>query len=687
MTAINPVTDLRQNGEVAVLTLDSPPVNALSARVRQGLYSGLKAAIEGEARAIVLICAGRTFIAGADITELGTELKPPLLRDIQEVMENSPKPVVAALHGTALGGGLETALCAHYRVAVPSAKLGLPEVSLGLLPAAGGTQRLPRIVGPERALEMMTSGKPVLGPEALTMGLVDELTPEASLLEGALAFARRILAEARPLTRVRDRDDKLAPFRGQSEVFAKFRQANARAFRGQDAQESIIRCVEAAVKLPFEEGLMEEKRLFQGLLTGPQSAARRYYFFAERQAQKAPEVAPETPLREIRRVGVIGAGTMGGGIAMCFVSAGLPVTIVETKQEALDRGLALIRGNYERSRGAAPEETEARMALLSGTLDLGALADCDLVVEAVFEKMEVKKDVFRRLDQVAKAGAILATNTSFLNLDEIAAVTGRPGDCIGLHFFSPAQVMPLLEIVRGQKTAPDVLATALSLGKKIRKTVVISGVGPGFIANRVASVRMRESNAFLLEGLSPSRVDQVIYDFGFPMGPFATMDLVGLDVIADPPGQKTIRSFMVEAGRRGQKGGGGFYDYDDKRRPQPSPDAEKIIAQYREASEAQAVEVSDAEILERSILLEVNEGAKVLEQGIAARASDIDVALTSGYGWPAYRGGPMFHADQVGLDKVVARLREFEARYGERYRPAALLVKLAAEGGRLTGKS
>jgi 3-hydroxyacyl-CoA dehydrogenase len=685
MTAINAVTDLSHDGEIAVLSVNSPPVNALSIAVREGLLAGFKAALASDAKAVVLVCEGRTFIAGADIANFADMMKSPTMDEIQQVMDAASKPLVAAIHGTALGGGLEIALTCHHRVAVPSARLGLPEVTLGILPGAGGTQRLPRAIGPQKATEMMTSGKPIGAREALTLGLVDELAEEGELREGALAFARKALAEGRAPVRVRDRDDKVAPFRGKPEIFAPFRKAFSREI--QLAPRRIVDCAEAATNLPFDEGRAVEQKAFMDVVMSPQFGARRYYFFAERAAQKAPDVPAETPLRPVKKVGVVGAGTMGGGIAMCFVGAGVPVTLVEMKQEALDHGLSVIRGNYERSRGATPEETARRMALITGALDMAALADCDLVVEAVFENMDVKKEVFKKLDQACKPGAILATNTSYLNLNEIAAVTARPADCIGLHFFSPAQVMPMLEIVRGEKTAKEVLATALGVGKTIRKTVVISGVGPGFIANRVAGTRLAELNAFLLEGLSPARVDKVIYDFGFPMGPFATLDLVGLDVIADPPGQKTIRSWMVEAGRRGQKGGGGFYDYDEKRNPRPSPAADKVIEDYRQASGAQPVEVSDEEILERSVYLEVNEGAKVLAQGIALRASDIDVALINGYGWPVDRGGPMYHADQVGLDKVVARLRAFEAKYGPRYKPAPLLEQLASEGKKLTAKA
>jgi 3-hydroxyacyl-CoA dehydrogenase len=686
MTAINAVTDLSLDGEVAVLTLNSPPVNALSLTVREGLFEGFKQALASSARAILLICDGPTFIAGADISNLADMLKDPSIEDIQKLMDGADRPVVAAIHGTALGGGLEIALCANFRVAVPSAKLGLPEVSLGLLPGAGGTQRLPRALGPQKALEMITSGKPMRAPEALELGLVDELAAEDALRADALAFARQALAEARPLVRLRDREDKVAAFRGKPELFEAFRASTAKNFRGQLAPGWIVECVEAAVEKPFEDGLaLEKQRFFQAAMS-PQSAARRYYFFAERNAQKVPDAPAETAARKIARVGVIGAGTMGGGIAMNFANIGVPVTIIEMKPEALAHGLSVIRGNYERSRGARPEETEKRMSLLQGSLDMADLKDCDLVIEAVFENLEVKKQVFGKLDQACKPGAVLASNTSFLNLNEIAAATSRPQDVIGLHFFSPAQVMPLLEIVRGDKTSPETLATAIELGKRIRKTTVVSRVGPGFIANRVASPRLAEINSFLLEGLPPARVDKVLYEFGFPMGPFAMLDLVGLDVIADPPGQQTIRSRMVAAGRRGQKGGGGFYDYDAQRNPQPSPTADSIIEDFRAAAGAAIKEVSDEEILERSLYLEVNEGAKVLEEGIAIRASDIDVAMINGYGWPVDHGGPMYYADQIGLDKVVAKLKEFELKYGPQYRPAPRLERLAAAGQKFTAK-
>ncbi len=463
MTAINAVTDLSKDGDIAVITLNSPPVNALSANVRDGLYEGFKAAIaDASVKGIVLICDGRTFIAGADISEFGGAMKGASLPDVQKMMEDSPKPVVAAIHGTALGGGLEVALCAHYRVAVPSARCGLPEVNLGLLPGAGGTQRLPRIAGVEKALEMMTSGQHVPAKECLAMGLVDELAEEGKLREAAIAFARKITAENRPLKKVRENDTKLEPAKGHPEIFAKFRKDNARKFRGFEAPEYNIQCIEAAVNQSFEDGMATERKLFMELMMGPQSAAQRYAFFAERTANKIPDVPDDTKIIPIKKVGIIGAGTMGGGIAMNFANAGIPVTLVEVKQDALDRGLGVVRKNYETSakRGRfTMDEAEKRISLLKGSLAMEALADRDLVIEAVFERMDIKKDIFTKLDAIVKQGAILATNTSGLNIDEIASVTKRPEYVIGLHFFSPANVMKLLEIVRAEKTSKEVIAT------------------------------------------------------------------------------------------------------------------------------------------------------------------------------------------------------------------------------------
>jgi 3-hydroxyacyl-CoA dehydrogenase len=689
MAEINSVTDLSHDGEVAVITLNSPPVNALSAKVREGLFEGFKAANASDAESIVLICDGRTFIAGADITEFGGVMAGPSLFDVEEAIESSPKPVIAAIHGTALGGGLEVALCAHYRVAVPSARLGLPEVALGLLPGAGGTQRLPRIVGVEKALEMVTSGQHVPAKAAAAMGLVDELVEEGCLREQAIAYARKVVAEGRPLVKVRDNNTKVEAARGRPEIFDDFRKANARKLRGFLAPENNIKAVEAAVNLPFDEGLQEERRLFMELMMGPQSAAQRYYFFAERTAQKIPDVPDDTAVRPIRSVGVIGAGTMGGGIAMNFANVGIPVTLVEQQQEALDRGLATIRKNYERTAargGITAEQVEQRTGLITGSLSLEALSDADLVIEAVFERMDIKKEVFGKLDGMCKPGAILATNTSYLDIDEIASATSRPQDVIGLHFFSPANVMKLLEVIRADHTGKDVIATAMKLAKQIGKVAVLAGVTPGFIGNRMLSQRQREANKLVMEGALPWDVDRVLYDFGFPMGPFAMSDLAGLDIgwVKETSKGETIRDVLCEMDRRGQKTGAGFYDYDADRNPRPSPVTEKIIADFMANAGTTPRQVSDEEILERCVYLMINEGAKILEEGKAIRASDIDVVWVNGYGWPVYRGGPMFYGDQIGLETVLARMREFQATLGDDFKPSALLEKLVADGKRFS---
>ncbi len=686
MTAINPVTDLSMDGDVAVITLNSPPVNALSANVREGLFEGFKAATtDPAAKAIVLICEGRTFIAGADITEFGGASRGPSLFDVQEMMENSPKPVVAAIHGTALGGGLEVALVAHYRVAVPSARLGLPEVNLGLLPGAGGTQRLPRVAGPEKALEMMTSGRHAPAKEALEMGLVDELAEEGKLREAAVAFARRCVAENKPLVKVRDNNSKVEAARGKPEIFEAFRKANARKFRGFLAPEYNIRCIEAAVNLPFDEGLAVERKLFGELVTGSQSAAQRYSFFAERQAQKIPDVPDDTPLIPVKSVGIIGAGTMGGGIAMNFANVGIPVTIVEVQKEALERGLKVIRGNYERTAsrgGITAAQVEERMALITGSLDMNDLAPVDLVIEAVFERMDVKKDIFTKLDAICKPGAILATNTSGLNIDEIASVTKRPEAVIGLHFFSPANVMKLLEIVRADHTSKSVIATSMKLAKQIGKIAALVGVCPGFVGNRILAQRQREAQKLVMEGAMPWDIDRVLYDFGFPMGPFAMSDLAGLDIgwVKERSKGESIRDVLCEMDRRGQKTGAGYYDYDENRNAKPSPVTEKIINDFIVKTGANPRKVSDEEILERCIYPMINEGVKILEEGKAIRSSDIDVVWQNGYGWPVYRGGPMWYGDQIGPAKVLEKMKEFQAKMGDDFKPAALLEKLVADG-------
>ena len=686
MKTINNVATLTNVNGVGVIAINFPPVNALSASVRDGIHGAMQAAIADPAiDAVVLRCEGSTFIAGADITEFG---KPPAgvsPGEVQRILEESPKPVVAAIHGTALGGGLEVALVCHYRIAVPTARLGLPEVNIGLLPGAGGTQRLPRIVGPEAALEMMTSGAHVRAKDALQSGLLDELAPEDDLSGAAVALARRVVDEKRPLRKIRDQNEKVEAARGHPEIFAKFRQANAKKFRGFEAPKKIIECVEAAVNLPIDEGLQLERKYFMELMKGDQSAAQRYYFFASRQAWNVPGLAKDAAVLPVQSVGVIGAGTMGAGIAMNFLNVGIPVHIVETRQEALDRGLKTIRTNYENTakKGRLTAQAiEERMALLTGSLDLQNLSDMDLVIEAVFENMDVKKDIFGRLDRICKAGAILASNTSALDLNEIASATSRPQSVIGLHFFSPANVMKLLEVVRGAKTSDSVIATSMQLAKKIGKVAVLVGVCPGFVGNRILGQRQREANALIMEGAMPWAVDRVLYDFGFPMGPFAMGDLAGLDLgwSKEKSSSSTLREVLCEMDRRGQKTGAGFYDYDEKRTAVPSPVVEEIIQRFAQKQGKQARQVSDEEILERCIYPMINEGAKILEEGMAIRVSDIDVVWVNGYGWPVYRGGPMFYGDLVGLPKVLAKMKEFEASHGPQFKPAKLLEELVASG-------
>jgi 3-hydroxyacyl-CoA dehydrogenase len=683
VTAINEVVDLAAEGTVAVITVNSPPVNALSANVRTGIAEAVqKAGADAAVKAIVIHCAGRTFIAGADITEFGKPPKGVPLGEVNAILESCPKPVVAAIHGTALGGGLELALSCHYRVAVPSAKLGLPEVKLGIVPGAGGTQRLPRLVGVERALEVIAFGEPMKASEAATHGLVDAVVGEASLRADAVAFAAKLVAEAAPLKKVRDRTDKLS---ADPAVFAAFRKTNARRFRGFEAPEACIQCIEAAVTMPFDEGLKYERDTIMRLMVGTQSLAQRYVFFAERQAAKIPDVPDTTPTRKIGKVGIIGAGTMGGGIAMNFVNVGIPVTIVETKQEALDRGLGVIRKNYENTakRGRlSMADVETRMGRFTPSLDLVALADCDLIIEAVFENMEIKKEVFGKLDAIAKKGAILASNTSYLDIDKIAAMTTRPEDVIGMHFFSPANVMRLLEVVRGEKTAKDVIATAMGLAKTIGKVGVLVGVCHGFVGNRMLAQRQREANKLILEGAMPWDVDRVLYAFGLPMGPFAMSDLAGLDIgwSRETSKGETPREILCEMDRRGQKTGAGFYDYDENRVAKASPVTEKIILDLAAKKGINRREISDEEILQRCIYPMINEGAKILEEGKAIRASDIDIVWINGYGWPVYRGGPMFYGDTVGLAEVLRVMKEFEGRHGADFTPSALLERLVAEG-------
>ncbi|MDG1942738.1 MAG: 3-hydroxyacyl-CoA dehydrogenase NAD-binding domain-containing protein [Halioglobus sp.] len=685
MAALTIMVDYSVDSQVAILTLDNPPVNALSQGVRQGIKEGVEQALaDDDVHSIVLYCKGRTFIAGADITEFSQAPKGPDFHAVLKTMEDASKPIVAAIHGTALGGGLETALCCHYRVAVADAKFGLPEVNLGLLPGAGGTQRLPRLVGAEKATEMVTSGNPISAIEALQAGLIDRIV-QGSLLADAVAFAREA-ALSNELPRVRDRDDKLQTARENPDFFTQVRQSIARKTRGFLAPEYNIRCIEAAVNQPFDEGLKTEAKLFRELMAGPQAAAQQYFFFAERQAGKVPDIPKETPEIPIARVGVIGAGTMGGGIAMNMVNVGIPVTLVETSQEALDRGLNVVRKNYEntaRKGRISDADVEHRCGLINGSLDLNDLADCDLIIEAVFENMAVKKEIFSTLDGLAKNGAILASNTSALDLNEIAAATQRPEWVIGLHFFSPANVMKLLEVVRGEKTSVTVIKTCMSLAKRIRKVAVLVGVCHGFVGNRILFQRQYQADKLAHEGATPQQVDKVLFDFGFPMGAFQMSDLAGLDIgwsKAKSTGA-TVKDRLCELGRFGQKSGAGFYDYDEKRTPAPTPVTVELFEEFAAKAGITRREIADEEILDRLLLPMINEGAKILQEGIALRASDIDVVYVYGYGWPVYRGGPMHYANTIGLDQVVEKLRRYQAQTGEAFwEPSLLLLDLAEKG-------
>ena len=672
----------RKHGDILIVTSNNPPVNALGHAVREGLVAAIgEADADDGVKAVLILCQGQTFFAGADISEFGTpkSFAPPMLPQVVDIIENCTKPVVAAIHGTAFGGGLEVALASHYRVAVPSAKLGVPEVKLGLLPGAGGTQRLPRVAGVGKALEMAATGNPIGAKEAFEIGLVDRLI-EGDLEQHGVAFAEEV-RDVRPIPKSSERQDRIEEARANPGLFDAFRKANARKFKGFDAPESVIRAIQTAVAKPYAEGVLEERRLFMELMSGTQARAQQYFFFAERKAAKIEGLPEDTKPREIRRVGVIGAGTMGGGISMNFLSAGVPVTIVEMAQEALDRGTGVMRKNYEASaakgRISADQVTQA-MGLLTPTLTLEDLADCDLIIEAVFENMEVKKEIFGKLDRIAKQGAILASNTSYLNIDEIAATTSRPADVLGLHFFSPANVMKLLEVVRGAKTAPDVLVTAMQLAKRIRKVAVVAGVCHGFIGNRMLMPRQVEAMKLLLEGATPQQIDKVHVDFGMPMGPFQMSDLAGVDIgwHRDPNRIESIRDALCAEGRWGQKKGAGFYDYDEKRTPSPSPRVAEIIDEFRAKTGTPQHEISDQEIVERTLYTMVNEGAKILEEGMAQRASDIDVVWVYGYGWPVYRGGPMFWAGTEGLAKIVAGLN----KHG--FEVSALLRETAEKGER-----
>ena len=688
--------DYQVHGDVAVITLNNPPVNGLGLATRSAAAEGVRRAEADEAvKAIVITGAGKAFSGGADIREFNSPkaLTEPTLHSLIRVVENASKPVVAAIHSVCMGGGLELALGCNYRVALPGAQIALPEVKLGLLPGAGGTQRLPRLLGLEMALNMVVSGTPVPSEKLADTALFDEVfSAGTGLLEAAVGFARKV-ADVRPLPKVRDRKVDYP----NHEAFLQFSRNTVKAMAGPFP--APLECVEAVAasvtSKDFEEGLKFERERFLHLTQTPESKALRHSFFAERAVGKIPDVPSDTPVRSIARAAVVGAGTMGGGIAMNFANAGIPVTLLETKQEALDGGLATIRKNYESSvkKGKlTADKLEQRMALIGATLDYGDIGQADIVIEAVFEDMGVKEAVFRELDRVMKPGAILASNTSTLDLDRIAGFTRRPQDVIGLHFFSPANVMKLLEIVRGKETGKDVLATSMALAKKIRKTGVVSGVCDGFIGNRMLEQYLRQAYFMLDEGALPEQVDQAIEAFGFAMGPFRMSDLAGNDVGWYIRKRRAVESpeiaysktadLLCEQGRFGQKTGAGWYDYKPgDRKAYPSAAVNDMIVRHSADIGVARRTISSQEIVERLVYALANEGAKILEEGIALRASDIDMVYLTGYGFPLHRGGPMFHADSVGLPNVLMAMEKYaRGRHGEAWKPAPLMVKLAAEG-------
>lgn len=687
------VVSYELNGNIGIIRVNNPPVNALARVVRQGILDAVTEAQKDASEAIVLCCEGRTFIAGADITEFGKPPMEPGLPEVLTVIENSSKPVIAAIHGTALGGGFEVALACHYRCAVASAQVGLPEVKLGLLPGAGGTQRVPRVAGVKAALDMITSGNPIAAGKACEMGLVDEIIGDADLVAGAIQYAKDLAESGAPLKRIRD--ISIDPASIEPGFFDKARKEQAKRARGQIAPDRIVTAIEAAVTLPMDKGLERERELFKELVTSPESAALRHIFFAERQAAKIKDLPADTQSRAINKVAIIGGGTMGGGIAMCFANVGIPVVMVEINDEALSRGLGIISKNYTitvQKGKLAADKMQERLDLITGTTDYSALADVDLVIEAVFENLELKQEIFAKLDKACKPGAILATNTSYQDVDAIAAATNRPQDVVGMHFFSPANVMKLLEVVRGEKTADDVLATVMQVGKKIGKICALSRVCYGFIGNRMLSGYGREAQMLLLDGCTPEQVDSALERFGMAMGPLAMGDLAGLDVgykarqartdLPDDPKLFRMGTVLVEMGRLGQKTGAGYYKYDPATRARMSdPEVEKLIQDEARKLGIEQRKISDAEIIERCLYPLINEGAKILEEGIAQRPSDIDVVYVYGYAFPAAKGGPMHYADQVGLKNVYNKINEFRGRYGEQYwKPAALLEKLAGSG-------
>lgn len=689
------VVSYEVDSRIGVIRIDNPPVNALSHPVRAGLMEALRqAASDAACDALLILCRGRTFIAGADITEFGKTPLEPHLPDVITAIENFPKPVVAALHGTALGGGLEVALAAHYRCALPDTRLGLPEVKLGLLPGAGGTQRLPRVVGAQAALDMMISGDPIGAPRAAELGLVDQVL-EGELESAALAYTRKLLdasAPPRPTGRLTAAAPEAAGF------FDDYRAAIARRARGLIAPGFIVELVELATRVPVEEGQVRERERFIECRDSPQSAALRHVFFAERATGKLRDIPPDTPVRPVNSVAVIGAGTMGGGIAMCFANAGIPVILVETARENLDRGLSVIERNYATSvkRGRFTQaQVDGFMANLSGTVDYADIANVDAVIEAVFENMAVKKEVFTRLDAACKPECILATNTSYLDVNEIAGATGRAPQVIGAHFFSPANVMKLLEVVRADRTAPDVVQTFMQLARKIGKIPVAVGVCHGFVGNRMLKGYARQAQLLLLEGASPEQVDGAMESWGMAMGPIAVGDLAGLDIGyrsrrdqgIEPRSvmESTLADTLVEMERLGQKSGAGYYRYDPQtRKRQPDPEVASLIEEIAARWGVERRAIGAEEIVDRLVLSLVNEGAAILREGIAARPSDIDIVYLNGYGFPAWRGGPMFYADSLGLDAVVEKLTGLQRLTDDGcWEPDPLLLELAGRGEKL----
>jgi len=684
---VNYVTD----GKIGVITVNNPPVNALSQAVRQGLLDAIRTAAGDNTEAVLIHCEGRTFIAGADIKEFGKPHAEPLLPDLLNEIEASDKIVVAAVHGTALGGGFETALSCHYRIALASAKVGLPEVKLGLLPGAGGTQRVPRLTGIEASLELILSGAPIPAARAAEIGLVDRVVND-DLFAEAMAYTRQLAAARAPIRRT----SELTAEPVDDGVFSAVSASLAKRARGQTAPTRIVECVRSATTMSFADGQKRERELFDECMQDPQSVALRHMFFAEREAAKVIGLSRDTSTREVNSVGIIGGGTMGGGIAMSFANAGVPVILVEINAGALERGLSIIDNNYagsvKRAKLSESKAAECR-GLISGATDYSALGDVDLVIEAVFEDPNLKKDIFARLDKACKPGAILATNTSYQDVNEIAAATERPQDVLGMHFFSPAHIMKLLEVVRADRTADDVLSTVMALSKHIRKVAVVSGVCYGFIGNRMLEGYFREAQLCLIEGGLPESIDAALYDWGMAMGPISVGDLAGLDVgykarealpeaeRGDPVAYR-VPDVLVEAGRLGQKSGKGFYTYDaETRRRSSDPEVQAIIEREAAALGIERRAIEADEIVDRLIYALVNEGLQILAEGIAQRPGDIDVVYVYGYGFPAWRGGPMHYADAIGLDKVLARIEEFRERFGEEnWTPAPLLEKLVREG-------